>query len=609
VLDLAPWTGRFFVDELDLLFTAVAASALWHGTSDDAAPLLSRAGALVLGLFALSVAIACARGLVPAPPLDANALASYYSGFNAVRVAKGFLWALVILVLLRRVAPQRDPSLERWLATGVSVGLAGVVLIAVREHWQFAGLFNFVAPYRVVASFSSMHTGGGHIEAYLAMAVPFLWLLLHSGRWPARALGAVLLAGATYVVVLTVARGGVIAFAAALAVLLLYEARRIALQDRRWTAALVPVLALAVAGTILYQGISGWYFQKRLDYVKHDAKVRLEHWRKAVALMDPDLPTRVLGMGLGSFPRTFLFGDPLADQPGTFQYLHSEGQTFVRLGAGTPVYLGQRVRVEPGQTYRLSLRARSDRQGGTLAVPLCERHLLSDYRCQWTGLSLEGEAGEWRTYEKAVPTGRMGSGNLLTRRPAELYLYNAMDKGLLDVTDIRLQDAGGGALVRNGDFSSGGDNWLFKTEDHLPWHIKNLWVALLFEQGWLGVLAFTLLVLALIPRLLAALWQGVLPAAVALASMTGFLTVGLVGSPFDAPRLTSFFFLALFFGLYASGGARPRRAVAPASRRPVPPPQAGPDHNPQPPRGLPGSARVIPLVRNRRDSAAAPDRP
>jgi hypothetical protein len=40
--------------------------------------------------------------------------------------------------------------------------------------------------------------------------------------------------------------------------------------------------------------------------------------------------------------------------------------------------------------------------------------------------------------------------------------------------------------------------------------------------------------------------------AILLSSLGGFMVVGLVDSPFDAPRLTLLFFLLLFFALVRS---------------------------------------------------------
>ena len=42
----------------------------------------------------------------------------------------------------------------------------------------FTGLFDFTTDYRVVGTFFSMNVGGGHIGAYIAMALPFLFVCL-----------------------------------------------------------------------------------------------------------------------------------------------------------------------------------------------------------------------------------------------------------------------------------------------------------------------------------------------------------------------------------------------------------------------------------------------
>ena len=57
-----------------------------------------------------------------------------------------------------------------------------------------------------------------------------------------------------------------------------------------------------------------------------------------------------------------------------------------------------------------------------------------------------------------------------------------------------------GELLGNGDFQHGNDRWFFTSDrHHLPWHAKNLWLHVYFEQGVLGLLIFSaLLVFALL---------------------------------------------------------------------------------------------------------------
>ena len=86
-------------------------------------------------------------------------------------------------------------------------------------------------------------------------------------------------------------------------------------------------------------------------------------------------------------------------------------------------------------------------------------------------------------------------------------------------------------------------------QKHYPWHIKNLWLHLLFDQGWLGLSVFALLVALAIHRCSRLLPQQAIYSSILLSAFSGFLVVAWVDSPFDAPRLTLLFFLLLFLAL------------------------------------------------------------
>jgi O-antigen ligase len=137
---------------------------------------------------------------------------------------------------------------------------------------------------------------------------------------------------------------------------------------------------------------------------------------------------------------------------------------------------------------------------------------------------------------------------------------------LIDIDEVQLQDDAGNQLIRNGDFSAASDYWFFKTHSHLPWHIKNLWVEVLFEQGWFGLISFVLLLAALLWHLARAVWRGDRLAGVLLASTSGFLTVGLFGSLFDAPRIATLFFLLVVIAGAAVGRTPSGFRTPPAER-------------------------------------------
>jgi hypothetical protein len=543
LLNLAPGTGRFFFDEFDMLMVTTVAMALWHGVGPLPRPTVSRPLGVALTLFGLSIAVSLGIGLLPLSALDANAFTNYLSHYNSLRIAKGFLWILPLLALMRWTLPADPGLVKRLFVPGMWLGLAGVVVVGLRERWLFASLVDLTVPYRITATFSSMHTGGSEIETYLVTAIPFVWLAF--GReWPAtvRLAGLGLLALGAYLMTLTIARAGVLALGVALGVLLLGAWRTALPQAKGGSRGKVAAIGFLGGAMVLAVGLSGGYLQKRLAASSEDWAVRVSHWQTALAIRDRDFSTTLFGMGLGRFPEAYLLRSGAASLPGTYGFIDEDGNRFLRLGGGETLYMAQRVPVIEGRHYTLSMRVRSGNANARLGVPLCEKHLLDSFRCQWQVVSVPAN-GSWYTQSIAIDSGAVGGGNWFTRRPVELSLYNETEATLVDVDDVQLQDETGERLIRNGDFSAGGDYWFFKTHSHLPWHIKNLWVEVLFEQGWFGLISFLLLLAAVVAHLARAVWRGDRLAGVLLASTGGFLTVGLFGSLFDAPRIATLFFL------------------------------------------------------------------
>lgn len=259
VLDFAPWTGWFFLEELDLLLLATCAAGYWAVGGAAAPTKLPGPARLALGLFVLCYLVAAWRGVTPLAPLDANSFANYTSPYNGLRVLKGVLWPVVLLPLLRATAGDQGSNLQRLLVPGMILGLAACSLAVVWERMAFPGLFNFASDYRPTAPFSAMHTGGAALDAYLAMAFPFvtLWLVNHPP--PRRlalglaALGLGLFAGLT-----TFSRDIYLAYAAAGAVIVVLGAahhlRGGTLSGRR------------IAVALLLLGLSYWVLSQVFAY-------------------------------------------------------------------------------------------------------------------------------------------------------------------------------------------------------------------------------------------------------------------------------------------------------------------------------------------------------
>ena len=99
-------------------------------------------------------------------------------------------------------------------------------------------------------------------------------------------------------------------------------------------------------------------------------------------------------------------------------------------------------------------------------------------------------------------------------------------------------------MVDNGDFSHGGDRWYFSSDHvHLPWHAKNLWLGIWFDQGWMGLLAVIGFGVAALACAYARAARGDRLAVTLAASLTAFMVVGLFDTLLDATRLATLFYL------------------------------------------------------------------
>jgi len=129
----------------------------------------------------------------------------------------------------------------------------------------------------------------------------------------------------------------------------------------------------------------------------------------------------------------------------------------------------------------------------------------------------------------------------------------------VDIDNVRLVSPDGANLLRNGDFERGFDHWFFAVDGHLAWHVKSLWVALFFEQGWVGVLVFGTLLAYGARRLVKSIRRGSRVAVVILSALSALLVVGLLESPLDFPRVALPFFLLLLAGILRSLAPRERQ--------------------------------------------------
>lgn len=534
IFDLAPWSGRFFLDEFDaLLFIGLAVAYVRapalpraRGRSDQ---LFMAAGVLLAFSFAMGVV----RGVLPFQWPDVNSFNNYFSPYNALRIAKGALWALLIYRLSKRFETG-NTDVRRLFCWGMVLGLAFTVAVILWERVAFSGLWNFTEGYRVTGPFSAMHTGGAYIECFIAVAAPFLiFLTIERRRWFIRLAGLTLLLATTYALMVTFSRNGYAAFAVGIVVVLLsaiVSSKRL-IRTVLVLAALVGLL-LAVAVPIF----KGEFAQARMTTVSADLGARQEHWEDAMSIRDPGWDTKFLGMGLGRYPATNYWRGTQLSRSGTYQLETDSDNTFLRLGSGNSIYIEQLASVKPGRKYVVKLDVRPNTPNAVITIPICEKWLLTSYNCNWQSVDLGKEFGAWRTIERSIVTSELSISPWYSQRPIKFSLYNPGPKSTVDVDNVRLEAEDGVNLLRNGGFVNGLDHWFFSADSHLQWHVKSLFYGVLFDQGWLGLTALCLFLALALARAARKCMQGDGTGGASLAALSSFLVVGLLDTLIDNPR-------------------------------------------------------------------------
>lgn len=684
-INLAPWSGQVFLEEFDFFVLVVVGVQLWLGlyAKDRRLELTGRQSLLILFLI-VAYGASFFRGLLPLEPVDINSFANYFSAYNALRLVRGFGWALLLLPPLLAAFRWNPAQTRLNLMLGMVVGLVGVGMVALWERNVFSdflygrnryevlnGLLDFSTPYRITALFAEMHTGGEAIDGYLALAWPFsvvlafcarsrivaglalfaIPLALYSalvtfsrGTYLALVVGGLVLAAGALAMVrrrisgpkliyvlcglggvavlagLVFRYGGMLSlgftlvlFVGVLFLVFLWPGRNwglcwaligagaclstywvargqltskwmesspleayalslaavvisalvaggmgyLARGKIRWRGLLIAAVLLCGGLGIGSMSLFGARMEARFAGVQADMATRTNHWRQAVGLMRPSWDVTAFGMGLGAFPRTYLYGTGL-NNDGMFGFRSEGGNTFLSVSGSQDLRFTQRVNLQAEARYTVSFDYRTLDPRARIRVRLCRRHLIEPL--EWNPLCIGQEnnvvstKGQWVRVEWPVNVGDLGDGGRWGRPPLIIEVANrraydlmSVPPAVVDFDNFEIRDAAGNNLLENGGFAVGMNRW-FPLYDfnHLPWHVKNLFVYLYFELGAFGLLAFLMLIIHGVVIGVRDGGRGERLSLAVLSSIFGFLSVGLFGTLLDVPRVTLLFFLLLF---------------------------------------------------------------
>lgn len=315
----------------------------------------------------------------------------------------------------------------------------------------------------------------------------------------------------------------------------------------------VLLLLLVVGGSaVVVPALLGSRMETRFSTNREDVAGRGQHWKAALDIMKNDWATQAFGMGTGRFPQEYLFAK--SGEHGNYGFHRENGKTLLVLGGGEDLTFGQRISLAAWNSYTLTMNARTDDVSANLRVRICRRHILVPFdwnpQCVSMNQTLKNSSGEWQNIVWPFEMDALGDGAAFGRRPLLLELMNYQYRGdkrtgtKLEIEFVSIKDQYGKELVANGNFSRALERWFpYYDFEHMPWHIKNLWVNVFFEQGWLGLAGFIAFLLSSVFAAVRYAGKGGLWGVAAFSILVSYMSVGLVGGLVDVPRVVFLFYL------------------------------------------------------------------
>ena len=335
-------------------------------------------------------------------------------------------------------------------------------------------------------------------------------------------------------------------------------------DELRWQGTFLSS-AVAVSAVIAVF-IGGGYMGERFSTSSKDLDGRFNHWRLSLSMLQTPLD-QAFGKGLGRYPANYFFAIPDSTFPGTYQIVkEGEGSWLSLVGARHPMSFGDVFRIsqrlEFGATgpFKLTLKVRA-KTDVSIHAEVCEKHLLYAAGCDIGRAAAKAGEG-WQTATIKLDGPLLGGSPWYAPRIKMFSLAIANQSGAADIDDLTLIGPGGEQLLANGDFSSDMQRWFFSSDrDHMPWHAKNILVNVLFDQGYVGLALFLLLIVGALWRLnLSKVRQHELAPYLS-AAIVGFLVVGIFDSLIDVPRLALMFYILVLTSLMPNAlNSRGRRA-------------------------------------------------
>lgn len=477
--------------------------------------------------------------------------ASWMFQTSGYRGMAALLATMALMLPLARV--MRGLRLRsRWL--GMSLG-AMLVMLALTVAWMIPKAAYWVSGVAALLTAALLiRTQRGPMPSPIAGSLAFATFLV-------TLIGAALVAGYWGETPGLLHAAPVLASVLAVSLLTGFSQKAWWPETLSWQVNTVGAMATLAAVIGVFGG--GAYMGDRFSAVERDLGGRLAHWQLGTSMLHGGADW-LLGKGLGRFSANyFLFGNP-SEHPGDYRRKSEGGIAYLTLTGGLHSNdVGEIFRVtqrilEPVLPAVVRMRVRADRDV-TVHLEICEKQLIYGRSCLVRQTGVKGHAGTWQTVQVELQGSGPTRGDWYAPRLLAFSMAIESRGGTADIGDVALTGADGRQLLTNGDFSDDMAHWFFSSDRrHLAWHIKSMVLNVLFEQGLVGSTLLGLMLAGAFWRACRGAGRSNPLAPAIVASLTGFLFVGLFDSLLDVPRVAWLFYLLLLLTLIAPVHQRSR---------------------------------------------------
>jgi hypothetical protein len=318
-----------------------------------------------------------------------------------------------------------------------------------------------------------------------------------------------------------------------------------------WPARLRTQGGMVVAMILIVETVAvvngGSFLLERLVKGNQDFDSRMAHWRSGLALLHGPADW-LLGEGLGRMPARYAQESSRHEMPADFQFSR-EGDNGHVLLSGPPSKdvlsgfygMAQRIPIVAAASYGAEFDVRTF-ASTALSVTYCQKYLIYDTACVTAEVPVNAVQG-WQHVMVTMTGNELAQGSWYAPQSG-VFSLSVLKAGRMVAIDNVQLIADGHELLGNGDFSQGLARWFLSGESYfVPWHIDNVGLEVLLDQGLFGVIALGWTVLATMRRLVFGTAHRHVLAPFIAAALAGYLAVGLFSSLMDVPRVAFLFFL------------------------------------------------------------------